>query len=53
MNKTKILIAEDEAPARKKLIDFIKKTGIETDVLEAGDGVSAGPVARRARSFRI
>lgn len=41
MNKIKILIAEDEAPARKKLIGFINKTGVETEIIESGDGVSA------------
>lgn len=41
MNKIKILIAEDEAPARKKLVSFINKAGVETETVEAGDGVSA------------
>lgn len=41
MNKIKILIAEDEAPARKKLIGFINKAGVETEIIESGDGVSA------------
>lgn len=41
VNKIKIQIAEDEAPARKKLISFINKTWADTEIIESSDGVSA------------
>jgi two-component system LytT family response regulator len=41
MSKIKILIAEDESPARRKLVEFIKRTGTETELLEADDGLTA------------
>ena len=41
MEKIKILIAEDEAPARKKLTGFIKRTEINCDIVETDNGISA------------
>ena len=41
MNKLKILIAEDEAPARRKLKEFIRRTGEESEIIEADNGLTA------------
>jgi two-component system, LytTR family, response regulator len=36
-----ILVVDDEQPARKKIISFLKETGIELDISEAANGLEA------------
>ena len=37
----RVLVADDEAPARERLIDLLKKDSQVSLVLEAADGLSA------------
>ena len=41
MNSIEILIIDDEQPARKKLISFIKKSGYACEIHEATNGIEA------------
>ena len=41
MQNVKILIVDDEQPARRKIRSFLKKQHVSTDVLEAVNGVEA------------
>jgi two-component system LytT family response regulator len=40
-DKISVLIVDDEQPARKKIISFIKETGTELEIAEAANGLEA------------
>jgi len=40
-DKINVLVVDDEQPARKKIISFLKETGLELEISEAANGLEA------------
>src|SRR4051812_40982121 len=45
----RVLVVDDETPARQRLIDVLSKDAAITSVLEAGDGLTAVTMIERER----